>query len=132
MESICAKANKRLYVMRLLKRGGASPEDLRTVYCCFVWPILEYACPVWHTSLTVLLYNELEQIQRKPLESFYLTSPIMIDFLNYALSLRAKGEKTYVVCFLSLFYDLRVISMTSCLLQRNIRTLLGTLEHYHL
>ena len=65
VETICAKANKRPYAMRLLRRSGASPEDLRTIYYCFVQPILEYVCPVWHPSLTVSLCNELEQIQRR-------------------------------------------------------------------
>jgi hypothetical protein len=65
VETMCTKASKRLYALRSLKRSGVPPKGLRTVYCCFVRPIVEYACPVWHSSLTVSLCNELEQIQRR-------------------------------------------------------------------
>ena len=33
-----------------LKRAGISQLDLVTVYISVVRPVLEYACPVWHTK----------------------------------------------------------------------------------
>lgn len=65
IEATCSKASKRLYALRCLKRSGVSPKDLRTVYSCFIRPVLEYACPVWHSSLTLSLCDNLEQIQRR-------------------------------------------------------------------
>ena len=47
---ISSKASKRLYALRILKRNGVQPSYLKTVYCSFIRPVLEYACPVWHTS----------------------------------------------------------------------------------
>ena len=42
---ICAKVSKRLYVLRTLKRSGVQPSDLRSVFCYFIRPLLEYAGP---------------------------------------------------------------------------------------
>ena len=39
-------------ILRQLKRSGASIEDLLCFYKTVVRPVLEYACPVWHSSLT--------------------------------------------------------------------------------
>ena len=65
INSICAKASKRLFALRILKRNGAVQKDLRNVYCSFIRPVLEYACPVWHFSLPAFLSDEIEQIQRR-------------------------------------------------------------------
>ena len=62
---ISSKASKRLYALRILRRNGVQPSDLRTVYCSFIRPVLEYACPVLHTSLPKYLTDELEHIQRR-------------------------------------------------------------------
>ncbi len=47
---ISSKASKFLYALRILRRNGVQPSDLTTVYCSFVRPVVEYACPVWRTS----------------------------------------------------------------------------------
>ena len=51
VENIVKKAGKRLYMLYQLKRAGISQSDLVTVYLSVVRPVLEYACPVWHTNL---------------------------------------------------------------------------------
>ena len=58
------KASKRLYALRTLRRSGVPSLDLCSVFCYFLRPILEYACPVWHSSLTLKLSDEIETIQR--------------------------------------------------------------------
>ena len=65
INNICSKASKRLFALRILKRNGAVQKDLRNVYCSFIRPVLEYACPVWHFSLPVFLSDQIEQIQRR-------------------------------------------------------------------
>ena len=64
IDHICSNASKRLYALRTLKRSGVPPGDL-SVFCYFVRPLLEYACPVWHFSLTVLFRDYVEDIQRR-------------------------------------------------------------------
>ena len=46
-----------------LKRAGISQLDLVTVYISVVRPVLEYACPVWHTNLPTYLSDSIELIQ---------------------------------------------------------------------
>ena len=43
------------------------PVDIVTICTFMVLPVLEYACPVWHTGLTVLQSDQLEVIQRRAL-----------------------------------------------------------------
>ena len=38
--------------------------DLRTLYCYFIRPVLEYESSVWHSSLTLELRKQLKDIQR--------------------------------------------------------------------
>ena len=47
-----SKAAKRLWFLKTLKRAGIAKEDLAYFFQAVVRPILDYACPAWHTSLT--------------------------------------------------------------------------------
>jgi hypothetical protein len=53
--------------LKQLKRSGLSIEDLNLFYQTVIRPVLEYACPVWHTSLTKAQSNEIESIQKRAL-----------------------------------------------------------------
>ena len=48
---------------------GNTIHDLAQIYCTFVRPILEYACQVWHFSLTEKLSNQIEQIQKRAVKT---------------------------------------------------------------
>ena len=54
---MCNKAATRIYFLKQLKRSSVNPDDLYHFYR----PILEYACPVWHTSLTVEHSNRIQK-----------------------------------------------------------------------
>ena len=71
-----SKASKRLYALRCSKRSGVLPRDLCSVFCCFIRPVVEYACPAWHSSLSNALSDELEQIQKR-------ATKIMLPGLSY-------------------------------------------------
>jgi hypothetical protein len=45
--SICAKVNKRLHFLKLLKRAGVTTADLLQYYKSVIRPVVEHACPVW-------------------------------------------------------------------------------------
>ena len=62
VDSICAKASSRLYFLKILKRSLLSTDDLLYFYMSAVRPLLEYACPVWHTSLTKEQSGQIESI----------------------------------------------------------------------
>ena len=64
---ITKKANRRVYFIVMLKRSGVSIQDIIKFYTAYIRPILEYACPVWHTSLPILLQELIESVQRRVL-----------------------------------------------------------------
>jgi len=57
------KAAKRLWFLKKLKRAGVSVDDLVYYYQRTVRPVLEYACPVWHSSLSKQQIKSLENVQ---------------------------------------------------------------------
>ena len=71
VENIVKKAGKRLYMLYQLKRAGISQSDLVTVYLSVVRPVLEYACPVWHTNLQQYLSDNIESIQKRALKCIF-------------------------------------------------------------
>jgi hypothetical protein len=71
VEYICSKTSKRLYFLRLLKRAGISPEDIIQIYCSIIRSVLEYACVIWHPSLTKLQNNKIELIQKRAVKIAY-------------------------------------------------------------
>ena len=50
-----------------MKRSGLSDKDMFRVYISIVRPVMEYACPVWATSLTKEQQDTLESIQKRAL-----------------------------------------------------------------
>ncbi len=68
---IHGRGSRRLYFLRLLKRSGASPHDIIKVYTSIIRPVMEYACPVWHSSLTKSQASLLENVQRRALKIAY-------------------------------------------------------------
>ena len=60
VNTICSKASSRLHFLKVSKRCSLSTSDLLYFYTSAVRPLLEYACPAWHTSLT----EQNKQIER--------------------------------------------------------------------
>ena len=78
------KGYERLWILRRLKRLGASEIDLLDVYTKHVLSVLELAVPVWNPGLTI---EEIKQIERVQKTAFYI---ILGDkYLNYELALEA-------------------------------------------
>jgi hypothetical protein len=97
VSTIYEKANKRLHYLKLLKRSSVTVDDLVQFYKSVVRPVVEYACPVWQSSLTAEQRNRLESIQRRAMKlifnsddnSFYTLyniEPINIRLDNLAKS----------------------------------------------
>ena len=66
VDYIVGKARKILYYIRRLKRAGLSESELVRIFLSLIRPICEYACPVWCTSLSKELSNNIESIQTRP------------------------------------------------------------------
>lgn len=82
-EYVLAKANKRLYALRVLRKCGVACQDLVQVYCSLVRSVIEYAAPVW-ADLPVYLSKTLELIQKR-------TFNIIFPGLPYDVALSRSG-----------------------------------------
>ena len=96
VDCIVKKAAKRVYMLYQLKRAGISQLDLVTVYISVVRPVLEYACPVWHTNLPKYLSDSIELIQNRALK-FIFPDMSYNDILNDT-GLRTLKERRNVLC----------------------------------
>ena len=67
IEDVHCKASQRLYFLRLLQRAGVDNTSIVRIYTSLIRSLLEYACQVWHTSLTATLSKKLEGIQKRAL-----------------------------------------------------------------
>ena len=64
---IVAKASKRLYFLRLLKRAGVDQQSMLTVYTTCIRSVLKYGCQVWNFNAPQYLSEEVERIQKRAL-----------------------------------------------------------------
>lgn len=63
-EDLVTRGNKKLWILRRLKKFGANHEDLIDIYIKQIRSILEYAVSVWHPSLTGEDRLDIERIQK--------------------------------------------------------------------
>ena len=68
VKKIRTKATQRLYFLRLLKRTHVSMDKMLQIYCSLVRPTTEYACQVWHGTLTGELSDAIESVEERALE----------------------------------------------------------------
>ena len=88
-DSIVQRCNSKLWFLRRLKKLGADMEDLIDLYHKHVRSILEYAAPVWHSSLTGEDRLKLERVQKT---AFHV---ILGDqYRSYNSALKITGSKT--------------------------------------
>ena len=71
IDEITTKASQRLYFIVLLKRAGIDPHHLINIHTSIVRSVLEYACQVWHTSLTKKQTQQIEHIQRRAMRFIF-------------------------------------------------------------
>ena len=68
VSEIVSKASRRLYTLCILKRSGVPIQDMVTVYKTYIRPILEYASPVWHTTITQSQSKTIEFVQKRAVQ----------------------------------------------------------------
>ena len=88
-DSIVQRCNRKLWFLRRLKKLGASMEDLLDLYHKHVRSILEYAAPVWHSSLTGEDRLKLERVQKT---AFHII--LGKQYKSYNSALKITGSKT--------------------------------------
>ena len=63
----------------LLKRFSKSIQNLKIIYCPYIRPYLEYACPVWHPGLATSQCSKIESIQKRAVKITLGTSYTTYD-----------------------------------------------------
>lgn len=86
---IIERANKKLWCLRRLKKLGANRDDLKDVYEKQIRSILEYAVPVWHSSITGEERLMIERVQKSAL---YIT--LGDDYCSYVSALKEMNMVT--------------------------------------
>jgi len=74
INAIASKAASRLHFLKQLKRSGVRHDDLMYFYVTVIHTVLEYACPVWHSSLTAAQTKALESLQRSAMRVIFQDS----------------------------------------------------------
>ena len=64
---IVQRAAKKLWLIRRLKKFGATVEELVDLYTKYSRSILEFAVPVWHCAITAYERNSIERVQKMAL-----------------------------------------------------------------
>ena len=59
----------------MLKRANVQIDDLVRIYTTIIRPILEYACQVWHTRLTIEQSYQIEQVQKRVMRILFHNIP---------------------------------------------------------
>ena len=75
-----SKACKRLHILRVLCRYGASVDDLKRIYISLIRSCLEFSCVVWQGWLTDKLKLAIECVQKRALR-------IILPFVHYEQAL---------------------------------------------
>ena len=71
VESITKKFRTRFWTLRNLKNSGFSEEELVTVYKTMIRPVADYACAVYHSSLTDEQDEQLDRLQNHALKCIF-------------------------------------------------------------
>ena len=64
ISEICKRAYPRIKMLTKLKYVGTPVEDLVELYCMFIRSLTEYCSTAFHSSLSQMLSNKLENIQK--------------------------------------------------------------------
>ena len=96
VNQIVCKASKRIYQIVMLKRANVQIDDLVRIYTTIIRPILEYACQVWHTRLTIEQSYQIEQVQKRVLRILFHNMPYE-EALKLSGLLTLKERKEYYV-----------------------------------
>jgi hypothetical protein len=109
---ICAKASSRLYFLKQLRKCCTSIGDMLHFYTAVIRPVLEYACPVWHSSITKEQSIRIESIQRR---AVYIINGLTTDYSEFCFNnnLLCLYERRRVLS--QHFFKNCVLPSTSCL-----------------
>ena len=71
VDEVVKKARMRLYFLSQLKKSNIATKELLQFYTTCIRPVMEYASPVFHDSLTQYLSDDLESIQKRAMKIIF-------------------------------------------------------------
>jgi len=83
IDYIHAKASSRLYFLKQLRKCSNNIGDMLHFYTTVKCPELEYACPVWHTSVTNEQCIRLESTQKRVIK---IMNGITEDYTTFCIN----------------------------------------------
>ena len=83
---LTTRANARMRLLHKLVSFSVPQEDLLNIYILYIRSILEQSCQVWHSSLTLENFNDLERVQKNALRIIFQE-----DYVSYSNALDKSG-----------------------------------------
>ncbi len=65
------KISKRYYIIFQLAKIGIVHHEIVMIYCAIIRSVLEYACAVWHSGLTITQSDDIERVQKRCMRIIY-------------------------------------------------------------
>ena len=65
------KISKRYYIIFQLAKIGIAHHEIVMIYCAIIRSVLEYACAVWHSGLSIAQSNDIERVQKRCMRIIY-------------------------------------------------------------
>jgi hypothetical protein len=98
VDYIIKRCNSKLWILRRLKKLGADNEDLKEIYISQIRSILEFAVPVWHSSITGEERLKLERVQKSALHIILSDRYKSYRFARKALDLETLHTRRQKLC----------------------------------
>jgi len=89
-----------MHFLKQLKRSGAGRDDLLYFYVTVIRTVLEYAFPVWHSSLTAAQTKALESLQRRAMRVIFQDNEYTMLLIRAGLETLESRRDQLTECFL--------------------------------
>ena len=86
---LVTRSNARMRLLHKLVDFGVPREDLVNIYVLYIRSILEQSCQVWHSSLTLDNFHDLERVQKSALKII-----LQDEYESYSNALTITGLST--------------------------------------
>ena len=87
------KAYKKLWIIKRLKKNGASNDDLIDMYIKQVRSIIEFGVPVWNAGLTEAEVHEIERVHKSFLHILLGNNYISYDSALLVIGLECLSDR---------------------------------------
>jgi len=122
IDAITSKAASRLHFLKQLKRSGARRDDLLYFYVTVIRTLPEYACPVWHSSLTATQTKALESLQRRAMRVIFQDSNYTVSIIRAGLDTLESRRDQLTECSLTICTGHSPsLSRTDCNIQETLK-----------